>query len=176
LTEGRISVDGYAAYTTGNPTGSRRFRLYRGGGSAYVLHGDMPGGPLEWVSDSLSFSSQPVLKGGLLVCRALLVRNFYEEAFSGSPYKVSDGDEIQLVLLTYGILGNGATVEEGIDLNGILSPSGYGEGYAAADRYRINGRPMFRGFSRQVPNPVEVTLAVYDETSRAGGESLPSGR
>jgi hypothetical protein len=175
MSDGHTAIDGFAAYTTATPTGAKRFRIYRGGGSAFVLHGDVPGGPIDWVSDSLPFSSNPVLKGGVLVCRAMLVRNFYEEAFSGSPYKVSDGDEIQMVILTQGILGNGNTTEEGINLDGIISPTGYGEGYAAADRYRINGRPMFRGYSRRVPDPSEVALAVYDENARGGEGGQPGG-
>lgn len=176
MSDGHTAIDGFAAYTTATPSGAKRFRLYRGGGSAFVLHGDAPGGPIDWVSDSWPFSNQPVLKGGVLVCRAMLVRNFYEEAFSGSPYKVSDGDEIQMVLLTYGLFGNGHTTSEGVNLDGVISPTGYGEGYAAADRYRINGRPMFRGYGRQVPNPAEVNLAVYDETQRPGETGgQPSG-
>jgi len=175
MSDGNIAIDGFGAWTTSTPTGTRRFRLYRGGGSAFVLHGENPGGPIDWVSDSLPASSDPVLKGGVLVCRAFLVRNFYEEAFSGSPYKVSDGDEIQMVLMTYGILGDGQTVEQGINLDGIISPAGYGEGFAAADRYRINGRPMFRGYSRRTPDPASVTLAVYDEASRIAPAGAPSG-
>jgi len=158
----------WAAWTDTAPVGAtKKFRIYRGGGAAYVLSGDNPGGPLDWVSESFPKSAAPVVKGGVLACRAMLVRNYYEEAFAGgSLAKTSDGDEIQMVILTYAHLGNGMTVQEGMTLDGIISPSGYGEGYAAADRYRCMGRPMFRGYSRAVPDPAAVTLAVYPETLR----------
>ena len=82
------------------------------------------------------------------------MRNFYEEAYSNEDrMKRSDGDEIQMVLLTYGILGDGSSVESGIEISGVLSPTGFGEGYAAADRYRIEGRPMMKGRRRDVPDP-----------------------
>jgi len=140
------------------PTGAKTLRIYRGGGSAFVLSGLNPGGPVDWVTDTFSAPLKPVLKGAALVCRALLVRNFYEEPF-GTPFTVSEGDEIQMVVITHGVIGNGNTQDEGIELSGIISPSGYGEGYAASDRYRVEGRPMFKGFSRVTPNPATVTLA-----------------
>ena len=166
MADGSISISSYTAYTTDTPTGTKKFRLFRGGGSAYMLMGINPGGPLDWMCEALPKSIQPVLKGGILVCKALLVRNFYEEALpGGGPYKVSDGDEIQMVILTYGILGNGTPQEDGINLQGNISPTGYGEGYAAADRYRLAGHPMFRAHSRQVRDPA-VPLAPYPEEER----------
>jgi len=168
MADGIIAPNSWAAWTsTSGDTATKKFRLYRGGGSAFVLSGDNPGGPIDWVSESFPKSSRPVLKGGILACKALLVRNYYEEAFSGgSLAKVSDGDEIQLVIITNAHFGDGLSVQNGITLDGIISPSGYGEGYAAADRYRCMGRPMFRGYSRVVPNPSQVTLAVYPEDTR----------
>jgi hypothetical protein len=165
MADGSISIDGFLAWTTATPTGSRRFRLFRGGGSAFLLGGANPGGPIDWVSESFPASQQPVLKGGILACKALLVRNFYEEAFSG-PYKTNDGDEIQMLIITNGIFGEWNTTDDGMTLSGIISPAGYGEGYSAADRYRCHGRPMSKGFTRQVPNPATITHAVYDETTR----------
>ncbi len=168
MADGTIAPNSWAAWTsTSGDTATKKFRLYRGGGSAFVLSGDNPGGPIDWVSESFPKSSQPVLKGGVLACKALLVRNYYEEAFSGgSLTKISDGDEIQLVVITNAHFGDGHSVQNGITLDGIISPSGYGEGYAAADRYRCMGRPMFRGYSRVVPDPSQVTLAVYPEDTR----------
>jgi len=158
------SILEYTGYNeTTAPSGATSFRLYRGGGSAFVLSGDAPGGPVDWVSETFSGPLQPILKGGALVCRAMLVRNFYEEAFS-TAYKVSDSDEIQMVVITYGVFGDESTRENGLELSGLISPSGYGEGYAAADRYRIDGRPMFKGFSRVTPRPEEVVLAPLPDT------------
>ena len=152
----------YAAYEgpdTGTDTGTRRFRIYRGGGSCFNLSGQEPGGPLDWVSDSLPASLKPVLKGGVLACKAMLVRNFYEEAYaSEDKMKRSDGDEIQMVILTYGVLGDGHSVKHGVEISGEISPTGFGEGYAAADRYLIEGRPMLKGRRRDAPDPtVEPT-------------------
>lgn len=151
----------YEAYNaSSSPAGTKRFRLFRGGGSVFVLSGDHPGGPADWVSDSFPASSLPVLKGGVLTCKALLVRNYGEEAFATSN-TTSQGDEIQMVLLTYGILGDGTAQQNGIQLDGVIGATGYGEGYAAADRYRIEGKPMFHGFSRTTPDPDGVVLAVF---------------
>ena len=164
----QIAPYSWAAWTDTAPDGAtRKFRLYRGGGAAFVVSDERAGGPIDWVSESFPKSSQPVVKGGVLACRAMLVRNFYEEALDADgPATVSQGDEVQLVVLTYAHLGNGNVVREGLTLDGIISPSGYGEGYAAADRYRCMGRPMVRGYSREVPNPAEVALAVYPEDER----------
>ena len=148
LSDGGILT--YTAYTDATPTGSRRFRLYRGGGSAFVVSGPTPGGPLSWTAGSFPASSEPVLKGGVLACKAMLVRNMPEEAFS-TPSKTSPGDEVQMVVVTYGILGDGHPQVEGIDLGGTISPTGYGEGFAAADRYRIEGRPMITARVREYP-------------------------
>lgn len=154
LSDGAIKH--YAGYQ-GNPndTGTKRFRIYRGGGAGFVLSGAQPGGPLDWLSDSMPKSLQPVLKGGALACKALLVRNFYEEAYSNEETgrKRSDGDEIQLVIMTCGHLGDGRSQKEGVTLNGVVSPTGFGEGYAAIDRYRINGRPMLKARRLDAPNP-----------------------
>lgn len=168
LADVQIAPNSWAAWTEDAPDGAtRKYRIYRGGGAAYVLSGTNPGGPIDWVSESFPKASQPVLKGGILACRAMLVRNFYEEALpADGPVRVSEGDEIQMVILTHAQIGDGQSVREGVTMDGIISPSGYGEGYAAADRYRINGRPMYRGYSRAVPDPSAVTLAAYPEGQR----------
>lgn len=164
LSDGSVSVTSYGAWTENNPTGSRIYRIFRGGGPVFVLDGKHPGGPVDWVTETYSKALQPVLKGGALVCRALLVRNFYEEAdLIGGSYTLSDGDEIQMVIITQGVLGTNTTQEDGITLGGAISPAGYGEGFASADRYRLGARPMFRGFNRQIPNPANVVLAPYPD-------------
>lgn len=140
----------YEAYdSVSAPTGTKRYRIFRGGGAAFVLSNPVPGGPVDWVAGSFPASFSPVLKGGILACKALLVRNLPEEAFS-TPRTTTQGDELQMVVLTYGILGNGDSLEDGIKLEGVISPTGYGEGYAAADRYRIEGRPMVMGRARKI--------------------------
>ena len=151
----------YAAYHDVNaPTGSKKFRLFRGGGSVFVMSDPNPGGPVDWVSGSLEASLKPVLKGGALVCKAMLVRNFSEQAFSTNN-QVSQGDEIQMVVATYGILGGGSVQSDGVTLSGIISPTGYGEGYAAADRYRLEGKPLVKGRRRNPPDVANVDLAMF---------------
>lgn len=158
----------YEAYdSVSAPTGTKRYRIFRGGGSAFVLSGPTPGGPVDWVAGALPAGVAPVLKGGLLVCKALLVRNLPEQAFSPAQ-TTSQGDEVQLVILTYGHLGRGDELEEGVTLSGIVSPTGYGEGYAAADRYRLEGRPMSMGRARKL-SQVDVDPAVFPGT---GAEPL----
>jgi hypothetical protein len=145
----------YTPYTASSLSGSRVFRIFRGGGSVFVLSGPAPGGPVSWVSESYSAAQQPVLKGAALAGKALLVRNFPEEAYStGAPNRVrSEGDELQMVILTHTIYGTPTTTATGLTLAGVLAPTGYGEGYAAADRYLIPGRPLDRGRQRKTPDP-----------------------
>lgn len=142
------------------PAGTDKFRLFRGGGSSFVLSGRNPGGPIDWVSDSFPAALDPVLKGGILTCKALLVRNFVEEAYATNT-KRTDGDELQIVIMTYGIMGNGREQKDGLKLSGEISPTGYGEGYAASDRYRLEGRPLYHGRSRTFPDPNDVNLATF---------------
>lgn len=150
----------YEAYNaTSAPTGTRKFRLFRGGGSAFMVSDPTPGGPIDWVSGSFPANLSPVLKGGVLICKALLVRNLPEEAFSPAQ-ATSQGDEVQLLVLTYGHLGDGSTQVEGVNLSGVISPTGYGEGYAAADRYRLEGRPMVNGRARAL-DTADAEPAVY---------------
>lgn len=145
-----------------NPTGTKKFRIFRGGGSVFLLSGETAGGVLDWNVEGLSEVLKPVLKGGVIVGKALLVRNFPEEAFSPAR-ETSAGDEIQLVILTYAHYGNGNSVEEGLKLQGIISSTGFGEGYAAADRYRLNGHPMLKSNTRVTRDPSSVELALYTE-------------
>ena len=157
LSDGGILT--YTAYTDATPTGTKRFRLYRGGGSAFVVSTPTPGGPASWSAGSFPAALEPVLKGAVLACKAMLVRNLPEEAFS-TPSETSPGDEVQMVILTYGIIGDGHTQQEGIELAGTISPTGYGEGFAAADRYRLEGRPMITARVHAYPN-MDVEPAVY---------------
>jgi hypothetical protein len=154
-------VGSYVAYTESTPSGSRAFRLYRGGGSAYVISDPVPGGPLSWVSGTLPDRS--VLKGGVLACKAMLVRNLPETAFASNSV-TSHGDEVQMVVVTYGLVGDVSTLE------GEISPTGYGEGYAAADRYRIEGRPLIKAPVRTYPN-LDASPAVFPVTGPGGGST-----
>lgn len=154
------SILEYFAYDpTLYPSGTKKYRIYRGGGAGFVLSGAAPGGPITWISDSFAASVQPVLKGAALACKAILVRNYREKAF-GVPSVRTEGDEIQMVVLTQAVYGTPTTTGDGVTLSGVISPSGYGQGYAAADRYLIPGRPMDRGRTRSTRDP-NATPAPY---------------
>ena len=141
-----------------SPTGTLKFRTYRGG-SAYVLSGEHAGSPIDFYSGALSASLNPVLKGGILAGKALLVRNYEEHAFSTNE-RVSTGDEIQMVIITYGLMGSPSVSQEGIDIQGLISPTGYGEGYASADRYRLEGKPMYKGRNRE-PRGLDTKPSIF---------------
>ena len=148
MTDGAVLQ--YIPYTGATPAGSKVFRIFRGGGAGFVLSGVAPGGPVTWVADSFGAASQPVLKGAVLACKAVLVRNYHEVA---SLTTRSEGDEIQMVVFTQAVYGKTRTTLDGVVLTGLNSPTGYGEGYSAVDRYRLPGLPMDRGRTRSVPNP-----------------------
>ncbi len=149
----------YTAYNAStSPAGTRRFRIYRGGGAAYVLSPDHAGGPVDFTSGGFSEGDKPVLKGAVLVGRAYLVANGYEDAFGGTAVR-SYGDEIQMVVVTNAVYGEGAGCEHGYALDGVLSPTDYGKGYAAADRYRLEGKPMVKSVAG-LPDPV-IPLIPY---------------
>jgi hypothetical protein len=161
LADGGIQL--YTPYdASASPTGTRKFRLYRGGGSAFALSGETPGGPVDWSLGAFPSELRPVLKGSVLVGRAFLVRNFAETAFAGSE-TTTHGDELQMLILTHGVLGRGSPAwlnDVEAALSGMISPTGYGEGYAAADRYRIEGKPLVAGRARVAPS-VSPALALF---------------
>ena len=49
-----------------------------------------------------------------------------------------------MVVLTNAVYGEGLDCDSGYVLDGILSPTDYGKGYAAADRFRLEGKPMVK--------------------------------
>lgn len=157
------SILEYTPWTLSTTSGARSFRLYRGGGSAYTLSPTPAGGPVDWSSGGLPEGAQPVLKGAALAGRAFLVRNFPEDAYSGNETR-SHGDELQMVVLTSGVVGHGPDCGHGYALDGQIGPTGFGEGFAAADRYRLEGKPMNAGHTRSSSDP-DVELAPFDPSS-----------
>ena len=167
-------VDGvlyaYTPYSTSNPQGTRKYRMSRGGGSVFGVSGNVPGGPLTWIADSIPEALQPVLKGGALACRAMLVRNTIETAYEGQDLATkSNGGEIQLVIATSAVYRD----ETGaLRLGGAISPSGYGEGYSASDRYLVKGRPLTKVRSdlpsdEVIPASTEVIPASTEQVIRS---------
>lgn len=148
MTDGAVLQ--YIPYTVATPAGSKVYRIFRGGGAGFVLSGAAPGGPVTWVADSFGASSHPVLKGAVLACKAVLVRNYHEDAI---PTTRTEGDEIQMLVFTQAVYGTTTTTRDGVTLTGLNSPTGYGEGYSAVDRYRLPGLPMDRGRTRSTRDP-----------------------
>ena len=143
--------------------GTKSYRVYRGGGSVFGASGEVKGGPLSFLNDSISSELNPVLKGSALACRAMLVRNFKESAFDTQNLSVrSFGDEIQLLIVTNAVFRGNNTYTENLPLSlgGSISPSGFGEGFASADRYRIKGLPLMRGNS---PDVEDVNPASFNK-------------
>ena len=150
------SILQYTAYNAVSaPDGTRRFRVYRGGGAAYFIS-EGEGVPLDFSAGG--FEPDSTMKGAVLAGRAYLVRNQREEAFGGTSIR-SHGDELQVVLVTSAIYGEGARCEEGYALSGTISPSDYGRGYMASDRYRLEGKPLMKS-NAALPDP-SVPLVPY---------------
>lgn len=121
------------------------FRTHRGG-SAFLLSGDNPGGPISWSAGNFPSSASPILKGKVIAGKALLVQNYKETAFASDHpgSERSYGGELQLVILTGAVFGGANVKESGLNLNGVISPTGFGEGFSSAERYRIQGLPMLK--------------------------------
>ena len=161
VAQGDGSILTYAAYNAiTTPAGTRAYRMYRGGGSLYVLDGLTPGGPVDWATTSFPPAIRPVLKGGVLVGKAMLVRSFPETAFTDTRTNAY-GDEIQMLVVTNGVFGTTMATVDGLTLQGSIGSAGYGEGYAASDRYRIDGKPMFRDTSFRHVDPATVQPTPY---------------
>lgn len=139
------------------PASDPKFTIARGGGAVFNAGGNVPGGPLSFLATSFNESLQPVLKGSALVGRALLVSNSYEQDNFSNP--TSYGSELQLVIVTHAVDGGTPS----ITLGGDISPSGYGEGLAAADRFRIKGKPLVKVYS-QASN-LSVVPAPYNSSN-----------
>jgi hypothetical protein len=149
------SILNYTAYNAlSAPNGTRRFRVYRGGGSAYVISPNL-GSPLDFTFGGFSSDERPVLKGAILVGRAYLVRNTHETAFGGVTR--THGDELQMVIVTNTVYGEGTSCPDGYALSGMISPTDYGKGYAAADRYRLEGKPLMKSKSILPDSVVPLT-------------------
>lgn len=144
-------------YNGSNPANQTKFTIARGGGAVFNAGGNVPGGPLSFLATSFNESLQPVLKGSALVGRALLVSNSYEEDDTSNPK--SYGSELQLVVVTHAVDGGTPS----ITLGGDISPSGFGEGLSAADRFRIKGKPLVKAYNQSTN--LNVVPAPYNSNN-----------
>ena len=120
------------------------FRTTRGG-SVYVGGGSHPGGAVIEMFPPINMSWHT----NILLGKAYLVRN--APTMSGVS-QVSAGGELMLLILTYGHLY--CSTDSLFTLS--IGTNGTGEGWAAADLYRITGRPL----EKVSLNPIgTITLA-----------------
>ena len=140
------------------------YRTYRGG-TAHAASGTRPGGAVMLtggrVYKDLPYVATPddqnlKMHGAVLFGVAFLVRN-KAETVTDNNYAVSAGDELQMLVMTGMTLGEeldltGDFTKEFVDLLLQLHPRGIGEGYCAADRYRVAGRPLQKSM-RNVSGP-----------------------
>jgi len=116
----------------------------------FTASGSNPGGTVALQNQASLAQTNHV---NVLQGRALLVRNMVTNV---GATEVSAGDEMMLLILT--------TVQR--PTVGVSSPSvlligtnGTGEGYSAADLYRIEGHPLVRNNVRVNLDPATIPLA-----------------
>jgi hypothetical protein len=127
------------------------FRTFRGG-SAFSAAGPNPGGEVLETS-GWSFPINDVNQ--TLSATAYLVRNTVTNV---GLTEVSAGDELMLLIIT--------TVQPPSDMHLMgrqpltvrCSTNGFGEGYSAADLYRIEGHPLVRNNVHMQVNPSAIVL------------------
>jgi hypothetical protein len=130
-------------------TSLTNFRTARGG-SVFVGSGDHPGGEL--------FATYERVLGSIngtraLIGRAFLVRNA-PTVISG--IQVSAGDELMLAVATQ-VMELGTVPSEAMIL---LGTNGSGEGYSAADLYRIDGHPLLANHTFYNVDPTTIDLPI----------------
>lgn len=135
------------------------YRTYRGGcvetnqGSPFALRGGFASKVEPFVGTSVATQKFRGIQGGALFGVAFLVRTRPETATSQN-YVTSYGDELQMIILTGASLGldtRPPTTREVLTLILESHPTGIGEGYFAADRFRLEGRPLERGARETLP-------------------------
>ncbi len=138
-----VHVDG----EPGNYNVLTNFRTNRGGSAftAYNYSGGDIGGVLPPSQDAGT-------SGGILSGLALLVRNLPTAV---GATEVSAGSELMMLVVTTA-RAQGATRTNNVVQ---ISTSGTGEGYSAADLYRIAGHPLVNDSARSVIDPDDITLA-----------------
>jgi hypothetical protein len=139
-----VHVDG----EQGNFGLTTNFRTNRGG-SVFAGSGDRPGGELVTLMSTMgTHPSRPGVLSGI----AMLVRNYLTTVGAN---EVSAGSELMMLIVTHGDwLKVGNRTVRSI----ICGANGSGEGFSAADLYRIEGRPLLRDHVRMAVDPDEIVL------------------
>jgi hypothetical protein len=142
-----VHVDGEQTPT--NYAQLTNFRVYRGG-SVFTANGSHPGG-------SVVLQNQPSIAQtnhvNVLQGRAMLVRN---TVTSVGANEVSAGDELMLLIITTAQRPAPSVTSPGTVR---IGTNGDGEGYSAADLYRIDGHPIVRNNVRMLIDPATILLA-----------------
>lgn len=142
------------------------YRTHRGG-TLMVGSGSKPGGPVI-ITGGREYKDIPYMTpdpkdlkmhGAVLFGVAFLVRN-KRDVVTTSNINASFGDELQMMVVTGVTLGKeldlaGNITKEFLDLLIQIHPMGAGEGYCAAERYRIEGRPLQKT-TRRLKDDAEV--------------------
>jgi len=139
-----VHVDG----EQGNYSLLSNFRTFRGG-SLFSASGMHPGGEIVSVQPDVQDANQ----GNMLTGRAFLVRN---TVTSVGSTEVSAGDELMLVVVSSAVMMSSAAKPA----VALIGTNGSGEGYAAADVYRIEGHPLIRSHGRYFVDPSTITLTI----------------
>lgn len=125
------------------------FRTARGG-SVFTASGAHPGGEVGVDQPKIQ---APDSHTNALEGRAYLVRNYTTDVGAN---EVSPGGELMMLIVT--------NAEELVDTSVhpgfiFIGTNGSGEGYAAADFYRIDGHPMVRDNAKVIVNPSTIVLS-----------------
>jgi len=140
-----VHVDG----EQGNYNLLTNFRVTRGG-SVFTASGANPGGTVALQNQASLAQTNHV---NVLQGRAMLVRNTVTNV---GATEVSAGDELMLLILTTVQRPAVGTVDPSVVL---IGTNGTGEGYSAADLYRIEGHPLVRNNVRVNLDPATIPLA-----------------
>lgn len=140
-----VQVDG----EQGNYSLVVNFRTLRGG-SAFSAGGAHPGGEVTVQHPNVQ---APDGHSNVIEGRAFLVRNY---TTSVGANEVSPGGELMMLIVT-----NISQLKDTNTHAGIVSigTNGTGEGFAAADLFRIDGHPMLRDNVRLVVDPTTILLS-----------------
>jgi hypothetical protein len=124
------------------------YRVTRGG-SVFTASGPLPGGALSLQNASALAQTNHV---NVLHGRAMLVRNTVTNVGSN---EVSAGDELMMLIVTsVHRPPSGSPSAASIT----IGTNGAGEGYSAADLYRIEGHPLTRNNLHMQLDPATVQL------------------